>query len=307
MITAEELRSELDYNRDTGEFIRKVSVQGQRAGSFAGCVSKSIGYVTIGVRKKRYLAHRLAWLFCYGRFPNCQIDHINGIRSDNRILNLREASSAQNRQNQTEFKRNNSSGYLGVYLDKNTCLFVAKIKVDKKQMYIGSYHTAEDAHEAYRHEKARLHPFGTLSPTTEYPPEKVVAKTKTGFRGVQPTKSGRYIAFVTLHGANRSVGVFDFASDAYLAHANANKEILETGVDEWVKRHDEENLVKEKSKRKNASGLAGVEVVKSTGKYTARIRKDGIRLYLGQFDTAELASSAYMTAKKELYGKIEAS
>jgi len=302
-ITAERLREVLHYDPDTGVFTRRVSVRGQSAGAVAGADSKSLGYVLIGVDKRRYLAHRLAWLYVHGVWPKGQIDHINGIRNDNRPANLREATIAQNRQNQTGFRRNNASGYLGVYPDPQTGWYTAKIKINGKSHHIGSYRTAEEAHEAYRQEKIKLHPFGTLAPMMTAPPAKVVQETKTGLRGVSPTKSGRFLAFVTIHGANRSLGAFDSAEAAYAAHQKANREVLEMGVNAWVAAHDVTELKRAKSKRKAASGFAGVELVKSTGKFTARIRKDGKRFYLGQFDTAEEASTAYLNTKKALYRK----
>lgn len=302
-LTAARLREVLGYCPETGVFTRIVGVRGKAAGTIAGTVSAALGYVFIGIDGARYLAHRLAWLYMHGKWPENQVDHINGIRDDNRFENLREATAAQNRQNQTGFRRNNSSGYLGVYADKKTGLYTANIKIDGIQHHIGSYRTAEEAHEAYRQEKAKLHPFGTLEPTSKHQPAKALRETKTGLRGVQPTKGGRYLAFITIHGANRSLGAFDSAEAAYAAHQKANQEILEMGVDSWVNAHDTAELKRAESKRKGASGLAGVELVKSTGKFSARIRKDGARLYLGQFDTAEEASAAYLKAKEELYSR----
>jgi hypothetical protein len=302
-LTAARLREVIHYDPETGVFTRRVGVRGQSAGAIAGRVSKSLGYVFIGVDKQTYLAHRLAWLYMRGVWPNAQIDHINGIRDDNRINNLREATIAQNRQNQTGFRRNNSSGYLGVYADRNTGLYTAKIKIGGVQHHIGSYLTAEEAHEAYRQEKTKLHPFGTLEPRTESQPVRAFRLTKTGLRGVQPTKGGRYLAFVTVHGANRSLGAFDTAEEAYAAHQEANQAVLKVGVEAWVKAHDEAELKRAESKRKGASGFAGVELVKSSGKFTARIKKDGKRHYLGQFDSAEEASAAYLKAKEGLYSR----
>ena len=302
-LTAARLREVLDYNPETGEFVRIIGVRGQAAGAIAGTVSAVLGYIFIGIDGARYLAHRLAWLYMHGKWPEKQIDHINGIRSDNRLANLREATAAQNRQNQTEFRRNNSSGYLGVYADKNTGLYTASIKVGGVQHHIGSYRTAEEAHEAYRQEKAKLHPFGTLEPKSESKPVKAFRETKTGLRGVQPTKGGRYLAFVTIHGANRSLGAFDSAEEAYAAHQEANRAVLKLGVEAWIKAHDEAELKRAESKRKGASGFAGVELVKSTGKYSARIKRGGERFYLGQFNSAEEASAAYLKAKEELYSR----
>jgi len=96
MITQDKLKEILDYNQHTGLFTwKKIKKYSNRSvGDIAG--SLSLGYVVIGIDKKIYKAHRLAWLYVYGEFPKEQLDHINGNKEDNRICNLREANQSQN-------------------------------------------------------------------------------------------------------------------------------------------------------------------------------------------------------------------
>ena len=100
-MTQEYLKSLLDYNPETGKFIWKVSKNNRvKSGSEAGTIQSS-GHRSILIDKKDYLAHRLAWLWYYGRWPEDQIDHINHNPDDNRIENLREVSNQENGKNQS--------------------------------------------------------------------------------------------------------------------------------------------------------------------------------------------------------------
>ena len=91
MLTQARLKKLLSYNTDTGEFRWRVTRRGAaRAGSVAGCVRHD-GYVRIAIDGKRYLAHRLAWLYVHGELVP-ELDHANGVRSDNRLDNLRPAT-----------------------------------------------------------------------------------------------------------------------------------------------------------------------------------------------------------------------
>jgi hypothetical protein len=151
MLTAERLREVLHYDPDTtGQFtwIAKPSpCCSIRVGDVAGGADAQ-GYIRIRVDKARYRAHRLAWLWMTGEWPAAEIDHLNGMKSDNRWVNLREATHAQNQQN-TGKQRNNTSGYRGVSWSKRAGKWHAQIMKDGKNIHIGLYPSPAVAHIAY--------------------------------------------------------------------------------------------------------------------------------------------------------------
>lgn len=150
-LTQERLKQCLQYDSSTGIFTRH---NGQIAGTSTGH-----GYIAICVDGVRYYAHRLAWLYVMGRWPQPQIDHKNGIRDDNRWENLREASIAQQRQN-TAIRSDNRAGLKGVRWSKITERYQARITVNGVIHILGQgFVTAEEAHAAYLEAKARLHTF----------------------------------------------------------------------------------------------------------------------------------------------------
>lgn len=162
MITQEILKEKLNYNPDTGCFTWIKSNSPRIAyGSVAGNKSYD-GYIRINVNKKLYSAHRLVWLYVYGSFPQYQIDHINGVRFDNRLCNLRESTHTQNQGNQRRPHSKNTSGFLGVYFDKQKNKYVATISINGKNKKLGYFQNPEDAHAKYLQKKRELHDFCTL-------------------------------------------------------------------------------------------------------------------------------------------------
>lgn len=165
-LTQEELKVYLNYDKETGVFTWKKNVANNvKSGSVAGCIG-SRGYIEIGFRKKQHKAHRLAWLYVYGFYPKDKIDHINGNRSDNRVCNLREANHMQNMQNQKRPQSKNKTGYLGVSThginQRYKKIYRSSIMVNGYRKFLGSYETAELAHEAYLKAKREMHEFCTI-------------------------------------------------------------------------------------------------------------------------------------------------
>jgi len=154
-VSPERLRELLHYNPDTGLFTWRKSKRGVTAGRVAGCVGR-YGYWTLNIDYKRYAAHRVAWLYVYGVWPVECIDHINRLRTDNRISNLREATPAQNRQNLC-LSAKNKSGTRGVSFDRINGNWRASISVGGKAKNLGRFASKSDAASAYAVAAAKLH------------------------------------------------------------------------------------------------------------------------------------------------------
>jgi hypothetical protein len=128
-----------NYDCETGEirWAAKVPRSKTKIGDIAGSVMRD-GYRRVIVHGKFVLAHRLAWLMYYGKFPENEIDHINRNRADNRICNLREATRSQNCMNRNNRYREASSRYYTKHKS-------GKFQVCVKGRYIGLFETERDA------------------------------------------------------------------------------------------------------------------------------------------------------------------
>lgn len=156
-LTVDQIRERLSYEPATGIFRWLVPYRGKDIGKEAGW--EDHGYVRIELCRTTHAAHRLAWLHTYGEWPIGQIDHINGIRSDNRIVNLRDVSHSINAQNQRSSHSHNCTGILGVSFHKRDNRWVAGISVNGKRLHLGNFRTPEAASTAYLSAK-RLHHEG---------------------------------------------------------------------------------------------------------------------------------------------------
>ncbi len=144
-ITQNKLKELLDYNPATGMFIWKITPNNRVIkGSVAGCICDSDRYLRIRVNHTLYSAARLAWLCVYGEWPKNQIDHINHIRRDNRIINLRVCSNIENQRNQ-RLPKNNASGYMGVSWDNSRAKWLSQIRVRGKTVHLGRFNNINDA------------------------------------------------------------------------------------------------------------------------------------------------------------------
>lgn len=142
------------YDPETGLFHRRTASRKGPVGSVVGGNTK--GYTMLWVDGVKYRAHRVAWFLFHGDAPLQMIDHINGDKSDNRIANLRLATTAQNQFNKTKAK-NNTSGFKGVGYHKCTGMWQAQIKAGKSYAYLGLFPTPQEAHEAYCKAATELH------------------------------------------------------------------------------------------------------------------------------------------------------
>ena len=143
-LTQERLKQVLHYDPTTGVFTWTACRLSRYTGTRAGNVSNVHGYERINIDKISYRSHRLAWLYVYGEFPETGIDHINRVKTDNRIANLRVANQAENGQNMS-MSILNKSGCRGVNWDKATGRWMSGIIVNGKKINIGRFLCKEDA------------------------------------------------------------------------------------------------------------------------------------------------------------------
>jgi len=147
MITQSYLQKIISYNPETGIFtwlqLTGKAKPGREAGYLVSMSSrKESKYRVIGIDGKNFLAHRLAFLYMTGSFPENVVDHINHDASDNRWINLRAVSRTDNNRN-AHRHYDNKSGVCGVWLDKK--IWVAKIGIKSKQVCLGRFNNLFDA------------------------------------------------------------------------------------------------------------------------------------------------------------------
>lgn len=161
-LTQKRLKAVLHYDPVTGVF-KRFSGKGCKSGSI-GTVPKGdrFAYLRIGVDRKIYGAHRLAWLYMTGSFPDRLIDHINGDKLDNRFVNLRLATNSENKQNVRKARSDSRSGLIGATWYAQGQKWRAAIQIDGKKKHLGYFNTAEEAHLVFMEHKRRHHPFCTL-------------------------------------------------------------------------------------------------------------------------------------------------
>ena len=113
MLNQKTLKKHLDYDPETGIFKWKTANSHRIKVGDVARTPRSDGYIQIKLFNKPYLAHRLAWLYVNGEFPKDHMDHINGVKMDNRIVNLRAVTQAENNRNKP-MRKDNTSGVMGV-------------------------------------------------------------------------------------------------------------------------------------------------------------------------------------------------
>lgn len=149
------LKSLLHYDPGTGLFVWLASRSGVKKGDVAGTLLSG-RYCNIGINGKIYRAQRLACLYMTGAFPEQMMDHINGNKMDNRWVNLRNSSHSQNSMNKGKGCRN-TSGYKGVHFIKRDGRWGAKIKLNGKAKWLGTFDCPKEAHNAYVEASKLLH------------------------------------------------------------------------------------------------------------------------------------------------------
>ena len=146
-LTQERLKEVLAYDVDSGKFTWKIAISRSiKVGSTAGARGNG-GYTQIKIDGIMYKAHRLAWLYKLGKFPEYTIDHVNGISDDNRLCNLRDVIHQENQKNRS-LQSNNKSGTPGVRWYKRLNKWEANITIDSKFKYLGCFIDREEAIKA---------------------------------------------------------------------------------------------------------------------------------------------------------------
>ena len=140
MLTQDQLRKLVRYSPVVGVFEKLIGQGTKRSPKrwiLLGSSNSDTGYIYLSIMGKRYPAHRLAWLYVHGEFPEADIDHIDGDKTNNAISNLRKATRAQNAANSQTGKRN-TSGIKGVSWSKTAKKWVARI-VMNGQVALNAY------------------------------------------------------------------------------------------------------------------------------------------------------------------------
>jgi hypothetical protein len=154
MITQQELKELLNYDPDAGIFTWRNSRYGVTKNMNAGTLMY-LGYIKIEINKKAYLAHRLVWLYVYGYFPK-YVDHVNLIKNDNRLINLREATQSENNCNR-KITKNNTSGIKGVSWFKRDKNWRARIQFNGKNIHLGYFKNIEEAKFVIENYRKKFH------------------------------------------------------------------------------------------------------------------------------------------------------
>lgn len=158
MINKEKLNEVFQYNVD-GSFTVKIKIGYRVVGQILSGSIDSYGYARLRVSGKQYIFHRLVWIYHHGDIPKThQIDHINGIKHDNRIENLRLATIAENAQNVNK-RTDNSSGCIGVSWYKPLQKWRVQIQVHKRKLHLGYFNTKIEASDTYLKFKSEFHKF----------------------------------------------------------------------------------------------------------------------------------------------------
>jgi hypothetical protein len=232
----EYLQECFDYNRDTGELTWKTRPlhhfksearckhwNSRFSNKLAGCISKSSGYIDVGLDGKHYKVHRIIWKLLKNEELPAVIDHIDGNESNNRIENLRGASKEENNRNCIK-RKNNTTGFTGVNYRKDCNNFQAIIRYNGKPISLGSFVTAEEASLAYQ--KASLELHGEFSSVTQEEYEYNLKNTKISERKVAKgycyiKPNNNYRAYIPYNGKQKVLGYFKTEEEASQAHKNA--------------------------------------------------------------------------------------
>lgn len=156
MITQQRLKQRLSYSPIVGVFEWRVTGHKIRPGMLAGCVNPDNGYIKITVDGKSYPAHVLAWLYMKGEWPDMDIDHKDGDKTNNAFGNLRLATKPQNGWNR-KISSKNTSGVKGVSYRAGKKPWIARLDANGEVVWVGSFETKEQAEAAIVEKREQVH------------------------------------------------------------------------------------------------------------------------------------------------------
>lgn len=146
------------YEYRCGKLYRKYKKHNHPAGKECGFIDQ-VGYVRTKLNSKMTFAHRIVWEMHNGKISDgMEIDHLNGVKSDNRIENLRSVPHAVNMKNKMSYK-NNKTGFTGVFYNEESSSYDAYITCNGKRKRLGSYRTIEEARDARLNEIIKIKEF----------------------------------------------------------------------------------------------------------------------------------------------------
>lgn len=331
------LRECFNYDPTTGVITwAKPTSSKRKIGDTAGCVANT-GYIVIRLDGVMMLAHRAAWAMVFGVWPEHEIDHINRVRHDNRLANLREATRAQNSRNSTT-RRNNPIGLTGVV--RKGRRFQARICIDGRSIFLGSYTTAKDASDAYKVAAKAVEqrsetvstPHGKPQIFAEKPPHRRLPRPsrediaewfeyvcdgtvrwrkspshriQSGASAGSPSSSGIIKTslngkFVAMHHVVWILHGGNWPEDRYVVrHKNGNRSDNRIENLELATRSEAKSKSPHQPSR-NSAGARGVHAVR--GRYRAEITHETVRKFIGDFDTIEDAKRAYDAEYVRIHG-----
>lgn len=153
--TYEEVREAFVYEPETGRLLWRQARIGAKKYWLAGSTTNSAGYLAVHFKGAKILGHRIIWLWMTGSWPAHEIDHIDKNPLNNEWANLRQVTRGQNQQN----RRIGTLAGAVMRPNRRTRPWCSHITVNRKQIYLGSFATQEEAHAAYMAAKQKFHPF----------------------------------------------------------------------------------------------------------------------------------------------------
>ena len=342
MLTTETLRRMISYDPETGIIRRIRATAVTTAGAIAGYIDVN-GYRCLDIAGRPYKAHRIAWFYVTGVWPNEYIDHINGVKSDNRFVNLRLATNSQNQANRG-LARTNTSGVTGVRYQVDRRKWVAMITVNGHCQNLGRYATKEEAIAAYQ--TARNNAWGGYVRGADHAPTKLHRETGAGFidhgelsaeflRSIlsyDPDK-GTFRRLVSRQGHSRVGDVpgraewtgqrsIKIKGKRYREHHLAwlyvhgrmpvdeldhiNGDPGDNRIANLREATSQQNKQNRRVQKRSTTGRKGVTFEhRQVRKYAARIKApDGTHVHLGSYMTLADASAAYQAAAIKYFGEF---